>query len=138
MDSLTLPKTQRADAFWERLEKFHKSYSCFVADRITESGVESPRRIRIAVLDTGIDFRHPGIINAKEKGRIKEEWCHSWVGADAKNDDDGLHGTNCAYLVHEAAPEADIYVGKVFNQNALRFYEVGNIAKVRHAWRNRD
>ncbi|KAH6997692.1 peptidase S8/S53 domain-containing protein [Ilyonectria sp. MPI-CAGE-AT-0026] len=117
MDSLTLPKTQRAGAFWERLEKFHKSYSRFVADRITESGVESPRRIRIAVIDTGVDFRHLGIMVA------------NWVGADAKDDDNELHGTNCAYLVHKAAPQADIYVEKVFNKNALGFYEVGNLAK---------
>ena len=100
-------------------------------DRSTESGDETPRRVRIAVIDTGVDFGHAGIADAKEKGRIREEWCHSWVGADAKDEDDELHGTNCAYLLHKSAPEADIYIEKVFNQNAVRYYEAKNIAKVR-------
>jgi hypothetical protein len=69
-------------------------------------------------------------MEAKEQGRMKEEWCQSWVGADAKDEDSELHGTNCAYLLHKAAPEANIYVAKVFNQNAFRFYEAENIAKV--------
>lgn len=69
-------------------------------------------------------------MEAKEQGRMKEEWCRSWVGADAKDEDDGLHGTNCAHLIHKAAPEADIYVAKVFKQNAFRFYETENIASV--------
>ena len=92
-------------------------------------GSEFPRRIRIAVIDTGVDFNHAGIIEAKEQGRMKEDWCQSWVGGDSKDQDEGLHGTNCAYLLHKAAPEADIYVAKVFNHNALRFYEAENIAK---------
>ncbi|RSL68667.1 hypothetical protein CEP54_002672 [Fusarium duplospermum] len=123
-----------AEEFWARLETFHKSYARFVTDRRTESGDETPRRVRIAVLDTGVDFGHAGIADAKEKGRIREEWCHSWVGADAKDEDDELHGTNCAYLLHKSAPEADIYIAKVFNQNAVRYYEAKNIAKaIEHA-----
>ncbi|KAM7185093.1 hypothetical protein V8F33_012602 [Rhypophila sp. PSN 637] len=123
-----------ANEFWTRLETFHKSYSRFVAHRRTVSGGNSPRRIRIAVIDTGIDFTHAGIRKAKDQGRIKEEWCQSWVGADAKDEDNELHGTNCAYLLHKAAPEADIYVAKVFNQNTFKFYEAENIAKaIKHA-----
>ncbi|KAI8674311.1 Peptidase-S8 domain-containing protein [Fusarium keratoplasticum] len=123
-----------AEEFWACLETFHKSYARFVNDRSTESGDETPRRVRIAVIDTGVDFGHAGIADAKEKGRIREEWCHSWVGADAKDEDDELHGTNCAYLLHKSAPEADIYIEKVFNQNAVRYYEAKNIAKaIEHA-----
>jgi hypothetical protein len=119
------------------LEDFHGSYSRFVADRVTESGIESPPRIRIAVLDTGIDFGHPGIQEAKEKGRVKEEWCHSWVGGenDTRDEDDGLHGTNCVYILHKAAPEAEIYVEKVFQGTSFRSYQAQNIAKVRSATR---
>ncbi|RTE81984.1 hypothetical protein BHE90_003558 [Fusarium euwallaceae] len=123
-----------AEEFWTCLETFHKSYARFVTDRSAESGGETPRRVRIAVLDTGVDFGHAGIADAKEKGRIRDEWCHSWVGADAKDEDDELHGTNCAYLLHKSAPEADIYIAKVFNQNAVRYYEAKNIAKaIEHA-----
>jgi hypothetical protein len=117
------------------LEDFHQSYKRFVANRATESGVESPRRIRVAILDTGIDFGHSAIQEAKKKGRVKEEWCYSWVGRenDTKDEDDGLHGTNCAYLLHKAAPEAEIYVEKVFQSTNFRPREAQNIAKVRSA-----
>ncbi|KAH7308885.1 hypothetical protein B0I35DRAFT_88127 [Stachybotrys elegans] len=133
-DAKQASTSSTVNKFWTRLETFHKSYSGFVTHRNTVSGGDSPRRIRIAVIDTGIDFNHAGIMEAKEQGRMKEEWCQSWVGADAKDEDNELHGTNCAYLLHKAAPEADIYVAKVFNQNALRFYEAENIAKaIEHA-----
>ncbi|RSM09815.1 hypothetical protein CEP52_003924 [Fusarium oligoseptatum] len=123
-----------AEEFWERLETFHKSYKDFVAHRSAKSGDETPRRIRIAVIDTGVDFNHAGIADAKGDGRIKEEWCHSWVGADVRDEDNELHGTNCAYLLHKSAPEADIYIAKVFNQNAVRSYEAQNIPKaIEHA-----
>ncbi|KAJ4024685.1 hypothetical protein NW766_000925 [Fusarium irregulare] len=118
-----------ANEFWARLETFHKSCSDYVSSRSRVEESKPPRRIRIAVIDTGIDFNHAGIMEAKEQGRLKEEWCQSWVGGDSSDQDEGLHGTNCAYLLHKAAPEADIFVAKVFNHNTLKFYEAQNIAK---------
>ncbi|UPL01136.1 hypothetical protein LCI18_012070 [Fusarium solani-melongenae] len=102
-------KPQSAEEFWACLETFHKSYARVVKDRSTKSGDETPRRVRIAVIDTGVDFGHVGIADAKEKGRIREEWCRSWIGTDSKDEDDELHGTNCAYLLHKSVLEADIY-----------------------------
>lgn len=124
---------ERADYFFKMFDEFHGSYSRFVADRVTSPRGELPRRIRIAVLDTGIDFRHPGIIDAKDKGRVRKEWCHSWTGAktDVEDEDDEMHGTNCTYLLHKAAPEADIYIEKVFQRNSFKIYQAESIAKVR-------
>ncbi|KAJ4256760.1 hypothetical protein NW762_008856 [Fusarium torreyae] len=105
-----------------------------MARTIPESGAESPRRIRIAVLDTGFDFDCNYVHGLRASERVKKEWCRSWVGDDVNDDDDELHGTNCAYLLHKAAPEADIYVGKVFSKNSVKFYEAENIAKaIRYA-----
>ncbi|KLU88122.1 hypothetical protein MAPG_07109 [Magnaporthiopsis poae ATCC 64411] len=131
-------EAKNADIFFANLGDFHRSYSRFVAPRIvsTPSGEEHPRRIRIAVLDTGVDFRHPGIRAAKADGRIREEWCHSWVGpeADVADEDDEMHGSNCADLLHQVAPEADIYIGKIFQCNKLKTYQAENITKaIRHA-----
>ena len=72
-------------------------------------------------------------MDAKDKGRVKKEWCYSWVGAetDVEDESDELHGTNCVYLLHKAAPEADIYVGKVFPSNRFRTYQAQNITSVR-------
>ncbi|KAL8394118.1 hypothetical protein RB595_002192 [Gaeumannomyces hyphopodioides] len=133
-----LREARNADVFFENLEDFHASYSRFVEPRnvSNSTGEEHPRRIRIAVLDTGVDFRHPGIRAAKINGRIREEWCHSWVGpeADVADEDDEMHGSNCADLLHQAAPEADIYIGKIFQRNKLRTYQAENITKaIRHA-----
>lgn len=127
-----------ADVFFKNLEDFHTSYSRFVEPRnvLSPDGEERPRRIRVAILDTGVDFRHPGIRAAKADGRIREEWCYSWVGqeGDVGDEDDEMHGSNCADLLHQTAPEADIYIGKVFQRNKLRTYQAENIAKaIRHA-----
>lgn len=124
--------TLRAKDFLGRLQNFHQSYSSLVKERDkTESGKEMPQRIRIAILDTGIDFTHPGLLAAKGK-RVKKAWCHSWVGdeEDVKDEDPGLHGTNCAYIMNKAAPEADIYIAKVFSTTEFRSYQAENIAKV--------
>lgn len=66
---------------------------------------------------------------------MKKEWCYSWIDdtSDVRDDDDQLHGTNCAYLLHKAAPEADIYVGKLFRQNSFKHDEAQNVSKV---WRS--
>ncbi|KAF4964966.1 hypothetical protein FSARC_7144 [Fusarium sarcochroum] len=127
--------THRADDFWERLDKFHRSYSHSVTTRTTrESGADFPRRIRIAVLDTGFDFECPYIKGLTSSGRVRKEWCHSWVGDGVNDGDEELHGTNCAYLLHKTAPEADIYIAKVFEENLVKFYQAENIAKVRHKY----
>lgn len=85
------------------------------------------RRTRIAVLDTGINKTHGGIEGARCLRRIRDEWCYSWVGdsEDVRDED-----THCAYLLHKVAPEADIYVAKVFSHNQVKLYQAENIAKV--------
>ncbi len=71
---------------------------------------------------------------------MKREWCHSWVGAgtDVEDESDELHGTNCVYLLHKAAPEAEIYVGKVFPSNRFRTYQAQNITTVRPSTSGRE
>lgn len=49
---------------------------------------------------------------------MKKAWCLRFaddkVDSDIKDEHDSLHGSNCASLIHKAAPEADIYVAKKF------------------------
>ncbi|KAK2688969.1 hypothetical protein QWA68_012544 [Fusarium oxysporum] len=62
--------------------------------------------------------------------RIQHQNCRSWVGNDSNDvhDYDG-HGTRIAELILRAAPEADIYICKVFNGRSLLPDEVEGIAK---------
>lgn len=110
--------------FFVHLEDFRQSCESYM--------VATPRRrTRIAVLDTGINKSHGGIAGALYSHRIMDEWCHSWIGDPKDIHDEDGHGTHCAYLLHKVAPEAEIYVAKVFSHNQVKLYQAENIAKVR-------
>ncbi|KAH6706260.1 peptidase S8/S53 domain-containing protein [Leptodontidium sp. MPI-SDFR-AT-0119] len=70
-------------------------------------------RVKIAILDTGLDLSHLDIIKAKDEGRLKY-----WDFVDdteAIKDDDG-HGTHCTSIALQYAPNAEIFVGRVFRK----------------------
>ncbi|PMD49853.1 subtilisin-like protein [Hyaloscypha bicolor E] len=76
-----------------------------------------PGRVRIAILDTGIEL--PGEGSWAYEDRIREQ--KSWVADDdcdtflqrGDRDLDG-HGTHGAALLLQVAPEADIFVARIF------------------------
>ena len=70
------------------------------------------RRVRIAVLDTGIDINHPEI--AARSGRIIESICEIPGLENQGNEDKSGHGTHVALLLLQTAPAADVYVARVF------------------------
>ncbi|PVH72788.1 subtilisin-like protein [Cadophora sp. DSE1049] len=71
-------------------------------------------RVKIAVLDTGLDLSHRDIIKAKEQGRLK---FRDFVDdTDTIKDDDG-HGTHCTSLALKYAPNAEIFAGRVFRKS---------------------
>lgn len=91
------------------------------------SAVSPPtgRGVKVAVLDTGIDFNHPDMGNKVERGVTAV----SFVTGISEQDVNG-HGTHVAGTVcgprqsvggirYGVAPDADLLVGKVFN-NAFR------------------
>ena len=88
------------------------------------------RRVKIAVIDTGVSLSHGGIQAAYQKRRIRKEWCRSWVGSPSDIGDHDGHGTHMAHLLHRVAPEADIYVAKVFRGSSFDMAEAENIAQV--------
>ncbi|QKD50607.2 uncharacterized protein FOBCDRAFT_248547 [Fusarium oxysporum Fo47] len=119
------------DEFEEDKGQFHKS--CEERATFMQSISRfSPKPVRIAVLDTGIDKNSGAIRGGLRTHRIKHQNCRSWVGNDSNDvhDYDG-HGTRIAELILRAAPEADIYICKVFNGRSLLPDEVEGIAKVR-------
>lgn len=84
------------------------------------------RRIKIAVLDTGIDESDKQIKAARisKKRPIRE--MISFVGGSTE--DTYGHGTHVAALLMKVAPEADIYVAKVAQEKK---FNATNIVKVR-------
>ena len=77
------------------------------------------RRVKIAILDTGVDLGHPFFQNATgehqqyspSKDRLRE--CRSFVHGEAGYCDRAGHGTQCTALLMDLAPNADIYVGRI-------------------------
>lgn len=71
------------------------------------------RRVKIAVLDSGVKMSNQKIQAFKE--RIKKR--KDFVDAEGDASDAHGHGTYCVGLIHRVAPEADIYVGKIVHNS---------------------
>lgn len=77
------------------------------------------RRVKIAILDTGVDLAHPdfGKVDPVDpdnrilRDRVKE--CRSFVGGKDGDRDFSGHGTHSVALLLNLAPKADIYVARV-------------------------
>jgi subtilisin family serine protease len=67
------------------------------------------RRVKIAVLDTGIDASHEFIKSVRR--RIKDR--KSFVRDDVSIEDNDGHGTHVAALLLDVAPDAEVYIAKV-------------------------
>ncbi|KAI1752133.1 hypothetical protein F4782DRAFT_530745 [Xylaria castorea] len=110
----------RAEAFFGAFEKFRKRH---IVPKIHE-GRNRRRRIRIAVLDTGMDRRNEdfrGLVDEINDTRKKQKLpradrdpikgIKSFVGDDGV--DEFGHGTHVAGLVLQTAPDADLYIAKI-------------------------
>lgn len=82
------------------------------SERHLQNPIPVDRRVKIAVLDTGIDWSNPAISAAP--GNIKDYWHYGGrtLGKEAHGDVDG-HGTNIVKILLNLAPFADIYVARV-------------------------
>lgn len=69
----------------------------------------TPKRVRIAILDTGYDPDTPFFL--RRERRIAA-W-RDWVDADPSPSDFHGHGTHMLGLIMRIAPQADIYVARV-------------------------
>ncbi|SPJ91939.1 uncharacterized protein FTOL_13593 [Fusarium torulosum] len=124
-------KATGADFFFSQLNKFHES--CEERADSIQSHLHKP--VRIAVLDTGINQNNGAISGGLTMKHIQHQNCRSWVGDNPNNVHDCHgHGTRIVELILRAAPEADVYVCKVFNGARLQPDEAKNIAKaIRYA-----
>ena len=84
-------------------------------------------RVKIAVLDTGVDFKHPFIDGAVKTKRIQV--ATSFVNNDESIQDSFGHGTHVAKLLLEVAPDAELLVAKIAEEGTIPCDH--NIAKAR-------
>ncbi|KAF4976943.1 hypothetical protein FDECE_18415 [Fusarium decemcellulare] len=70
-------------------------------------GTGRVKRIKVAILDTGIDMAHPDILSST--GRISDH--KSFVGGDATTDRSG-HGTHIAGILLNLTNNVDLYIAK--------------------------
>ncbi|KAM7211767.1 hypothetical protein V8F06_012869 [Rhypophila decipiens] len=69
------------------------------------------KRVKIAVLDTGIDLGNTAFKDKEIRKRIKKRV--DFVEKDGDATDICGHGTHCVAVLNKVAPWADIYVGRV-------------------------
>lgn len=92
------------------------------------------RRVRVAVIDTGIDMTHVDIQAAVANGRVIKV-C-DWVDGQEGIEDDMVgdsfgHGTHVASVILDMAPNVDLYIARVAKGRELSHSQAENVAKVR-------
>ncbi|KAH6997701.1 peptidase S8/S53 domain-containing protein [Ilyonectria sp. MPI-CAGE-AT-0026] len=92
----------------------------------------TPKRIRIAVLDTGIDPTDNMIKAAMKSSNMKSPRIiskRSWVGSDENCNDTYGHGTHVTRLLLQMAPAAEIYVAKITDNKNVHPEDMLRIAE---------
>jgi hypothetical protein len=92
------------------------------------------RRVRVAVIDSGIDMGHVDIQAAAVNGRIAKV-C-DWVDGRDGVEDEGVgdssgHGTHIASVILDMAPNVDLYIARVTKGREVSHSQAENVAKVR-------
>lgn len=82
--------------------------------------------MRVAILDTGIDASHPVFSGCV----FDENKCHDWTNSNDPTMDIVGHGTHSAALVLKVAPNASLYIAKVFDSAVGIADTPKNVARV--------
>lgn len=114
--TLTISTTYRisASSFLNGLDPFFRKIKALHDDLISLVQHPTHEKIRIAVLDSGVDDRDSMIRPAIRFRRINALKSKSFVGhPDEWQQDIHGHGTHVTQLLMKTAPAAEIYVGKI-------------------------
>jgi subtilisin family serine protease len=79
-------------------------------------------KIRIAILDTGIDLGHPYFDEKIRKGGTQSRReivteCKSFLPGKRGDEDEHGHGTHAASLILRLAPNSKVYVARVIDDD---------------------
>ncbi|KAI1735420.1 hypothetical protein F4680DRAFT_435188 [Xylaria scruposa] len=110
-----------------------KKVKNIINDRIGKKIAKLPRRVKVALLDTGIDLKHAYFDGEYSSGRIKSvrSWVDDKAGAeDPDGGDQSGHGTFIASLLLDLGPNIDLFVARV---SKLRGFQKGTAMNVANA-----
>lgn len=84
-------------------------------------GGSTGRGVKVAIVDTGIEYDHPAVGDSV-KGGVVVEWDETLednlrIDPDNPPIDVAGHGTACAGIIHMLAPEAELYSVRVLGTN---------------------
>jgi hypothetical protein len=97
-----------------------------------ESSVQDHAPIKIAVLDTGVDIKHPFIKGCMKSSRIKET--RSFVPGDMAIEDTCGHGTHASASILKVAPKVRIYVAKIAASGSIpQNHNIAVVSKSSHS-----
>jgi len=68
----------------------------------------SGKGVKVGILDSGIDFTHPAIADAVHRSFEVREFQGGFIAREGPGTDVLGHGTMCAGIIHEIAPEAEL------------------------------
>jgi Subtilase family len=72
-------------------------------------------RVKVAVIDTGVNFQHPEIEDALATEVIDEKHCRGFpTDLDPKADKNG-HGTFVVDVLLQTAPDISVYIARAFD-----------------------
>ncbi|HEX5808664.1 MAG TPA: S8 family serine peptidase [Anaerolineales bacterium] len=84
-------------------------------------GRSTGKGMRVAVVDSGVEYDHPALEGCVRGGVIIEYEARAKnqhrIRADERPVDVSGHGTACAGIIHSIAPEAEIYSVRVLGRN---------------------
>lgn len=75
----------------------------------------APRRLKVAILDSGINLLHPDF-DSHDRERIKET--KSFIDDDPDTDAVG-HGTHIAAIILRLTENVDLYIAKITNTKTV-------------------
>ena len=111
------------DHFFRKIKALH--------DDISLMQHPTYEKIRIVVLDSGVDDTDSIIRPAIRFGRINTQRSKSFIGhPDEWQQDTHGHGTHVTQLLLKTAPAAEIYVGKICTGKVINDEFMPGIAKV--------
>lgn len=84
-----------------------------------------PRRIKVAVLDSGINIEHPNFEDTRQ--RIIEHF--SWVDNKPLTDNCG-HGTHIADTILRLSSNIDLYIGKITTSDMSNTADIRNVESI--------